>query len=328
MGDEKRVWTIYCHTSPSGKRYVGQTRKTMEQRWNEHVSVSRCPSRRRLYTVFHAAIRKYGPEAFQHEVLAVSGTREEANAVEADWIKRLNTLLPHGYNVDPGAVGYVERGDETRRRMRETQMSKTPEERRDLSLRAAAAQTPEERRQKALKGAAAQTPEQRREKALKAAAAQTPEQRSAKAQKRWDNATPEQRAHHAQKVRESKREAATVRREEKAKLHASPEWQAKIAAEREASRIAAIEKQRTARLEWWAKRTPEQRHTHGLTVAATARANGRVRKPKRKPPLKPRGHIALKAWVTRRRRQREREFSKLVTEIAAQPIATDLGYGC
>lgn len=155
------TFIIYCHTNlVNGKRYVGQTMRTMESRWTAHVSSA---WRGGPCRVFHAAIRKYGADAFDHEILDVVTTQEGADRAEILWIDRLGCRVPRGYNVCIG-------GD-----------------------RLSASLTPEELRAKSLKGAAAQTAEQRREKALKAAAAQTPEQRSAKSAKRWKGTTPEQR---------------------------------------------------------------------------------------------------------------------------------------
>lgn len=58
------VFTIYCHTcTVTGKKYVGQTRKTMGTRWTEHVSAAfsfvGCQALGR-------AIRKYGRDNWTH----------------------------------------------------------------------------------------------------------------------------------------------------------------------------------------------------------------------------------------------------------------------
>ena len=49
----------------NGKMYIGQTRRTIEQRWKQHIYDSFNNS---LDTsAFHCAIRKYGIEAFKIE---------------------------------------------------------------------------------------------------------------------------------------------------------------------------------------------------------------------------------------------------------------------
>lgn len=81
------AYVIYCHTCiPTGKKYVGQTRLTMEHRWAQHLTSARA----RSTTHFHAAIRKYGPEAFSHEVLDEVEGQEAANAAEVEWIAKLD----------------------------------------------------------------------------------------------------------------------------------------------------------------------------------------------------------------------------------------------
>ena len=67
--------TIYCHIHrASGRRYVGQTRYSMEKRWRQHIyNAIRGDCR-----VFAAAILEYGPDAFDHAVLEVCETSASA----------------------------------------------------------------------------------------------------------------------------------------------------------------------------------------------------------------------------------------------------------
>lgn len=96
-------YTIYCHIHVgSERRYVGLTKLTMMKRWNQHIYNSRkktgvgCAH-------FWAAIRKYGPEAFEHLVLETCETLEEANAAEIRWIEHYNTRDPEfGFNLADG----------------------------------------------------------------------------------------------------------------------------------------------------------------------------------------------------------------------------------
>lgn len=95
-------WTIYCHTHiESGRKYVGLTKKTMLQRWNQHVYMSE-----RLvkgWSHFANAIRKYGRDAFGHEVLGTYDTLEDANMTEQEWIEKLGTRDPgKGFNFKRG----------------------------------------------------------------------------------------------------------------------------------------------------------------------------------------------------------------------------------
>ncbi len=91
---------VYCHTSPSGKKYVGLT-KSLERRWKEHVSDAKSGSP----LGFHKALRKYGHENFTHEILEVMSTRTGANKAEKLWIARLKTRSHAGYNETDGGEG-------------------------------------------------------------------------------------------------------------------------------------------------------------------------------------------------------------------------------
>jgi group I intron endonuclease len=97
-----RTFEVYRHTSPSGKSYVGWTSQGSETRWRHHVSqalrkVDACPA-------FHRAIRKYGPEAFTHEVLERLTTEAGAKRAEQLWIAEIGTV-EGGYNISEGGDG-------------------------------------------------------------------------------------------------------------------------------------------------------------------------------------------------------------------------------
>lgn len=102
--NSSKVFTIYCHTHiDSGRRYVGLTKKTLLQRWNQHVYSA---NHRKLgkQSHFWSAIVKYGPGAFSHEVLEIVTTSlEGANLAEEKWINEFQTRDPSkGFNLMPG----------------------------------------------------------------------------------------------------------------------------------------------------------------------------------------------------------------------------------
>jgi hypothetical protein len=74
----------------------------MERRWTDHVAAAKRSKGGRWH--FPNAIRKYGPEAFSHEVLEVVATSlEDANAAEERWIEKLQTRNPEkGFNLAKG----------------------------------------------------------------------------------------------------------------------------------------------------------------------------------------------------------------------------------
>lgn len=98
----------------SGKRYVGQTKKSLERRWHEHCYEA---SRDCRYAL-HNAIRKYGAENFTVEQIDIACSKEELNKKEQYWIKYYNTLSPNGYNLQTGG-GHYEVSEETRKRQSE-----------------------------------------------------------------------------------------------------------------------------------------------------------------------------------------------------------------
>jgi len=92
--------TIYLVTNlVTGKRYVGQTTKTVEHRWARHVD-----GKGRAFAM-GAAIKKYGPANFAVQSLDTAENQAELDAKEILWIAQLNTLSPAGYNLTEGGRG-------------------------------------------------------------------------------------------------------------------------------------------------------------------------------------------------------------------------------
>jgi len=89
---------IYLITNTvNNKKYVGQTIKTLHERFSRHCSFSNCES-----MAISRAIKKYGKDKFCIEKLQNCETLEELNLQEVWWIQNLNTLSPNGYNVSFG----------------------------------------------------------------------------------------------------------------------------------------------------------------------------------------------------------------------------------
>lgn len=85
---------IYKLTSPSGKAYIGQTTKSAGVRWQQHAQPAG------HLTTVRKAIRKYGMNAFNHEVL-MEVPNSELDYYEARCIDVWDTLR-NGYNDTPG----------------------------------------------------------------------------------------------------------------------------------------------------------------------------------------------------------------------------------
>lgn len=97
------TFEVYCHTSPSGKRYIGWTSKGWKSRWLQHV---RSAMRGDGY-LLHRAIRRYGPGSFSHEILACVYSDAEARDVEVECIAASGSRSPGGYNLTAGGDGVV-----------------------------------------------------------------------------------------------------------------------------------------------------------------------------------------------------------------------------
>lgn len=78
------------------KTYVGQTRRSIEERFKEHA---------RAKSYFGSAIRKCGRENFSLKILEECSTLEQLNEREKFWIITLNTKRPNGYNLTDGGRG-------------------------------------------------------------------------------------------------------------------------------------------------------------------------------------------------------------------------------
>jgi len=97
---------IYCITNRvNGKQYIGQTLRTVQNRFNEHKKIyMKNPYNLYLYT----AMKKYGINNFDvSEITKIIsdtkiGLKQSVNKSEIYYIDKLNTLKPNGYNMVPG----------------------------------------------------------------------------------------------------------------------------------------------------------------------------------------------------------------------------------
>ena len=80
---DDRLWSVYKHTSPSGKVYIGIA-KDVRHRWRNNGNGYRGSTR------IWYAIQKYGWDNFLHEIVAENLTRDEACEMEIALIKKHN----------------------------------------------------------------------------------------------------------------------------------------------------------------------------------------------------------------------------------------------
>jgi len=99
---------IYCLTSPSGKKYIGQCVKKLSNnkkwgyisRWKDHIRDSQ-DINKNYCRLLNNAIRKYKPENFIIEIIKECPI-DDLNYFETFYIDNFNTLTPNGYNLTSG----------------------------------------------------------------------------------------------------------------------------------------------------------------------------------------------------------------------------------
>ncbi len=113
MRQEDKKWTVYRHTSPSGKIYIGITSQSdIHKRWRYGTGYDSC-------TFFDRAIKKYGWNNIKHEVLFTGLTEEKAKYLEIELIRHYKGLNL-SYNLTAGGQGWLglHHSEESKRKMR------------------------------------------------------------------------------------------------------------------------------------------------------------------------------------------------------------------
>lgn len=93
------MYKIYCHIFPNGKRYIGQTKQTLEGRFKDGKGYTHSP-------MIYNAIQKYGWENVEHILLEEGLTAEMAAEREKYYIALYKTNeKEYGYNLTYGGEG-------------------------------------------------------------------------------------------------------------------------------------------------------------------------------------------------------------------------------
>ena len=119
MKDYGNVYSVYVHTCPNGKRYVGMTRRVPEKRW-------RNGSGYRNQKRFSADIKLYGWNNIDHVIVLENADYETASAKEKELIATYETQNPEkGYNVKNGGQTFEEHSDEFLQALKERMTGNT-----------------------------------------------------------------------------------------------------------------------------------------------------------------------------------------------------------
>lgn len=113
---EDKNYTVYKHTAPNGKVYIGITGQKPKYRWNNGNGYIENKH-------FYSAIRRYHWENFKHDILETGLTKEQACAKEFELIAYYDSNnREKGYNNSKGgecsALG-IHHSVETRRKISE-----------------------------------------------------------------------------------------------------------------------------------------------------------------------------------------------------------------
>lgn len=89
---------IYKATNKvNGKCYIGQTRHSLEERRNAHY----VKARQGIKTHFYSAIRKYGEDNFEWEIICSASDKKTLNELETFYITKFDSIK-NGYNMVDG----------------------------------------------------------------------------------------------------------------------------------------------------------------------------------------------------------------------------------
>lgn len=120
MITKDRLYRVYLHVAPNGKKYVGITGIEPEKRWQYGFGYSN-------NRYFSKAIKKYGWYTFEHFVLYKELDKESAESVERHLISWFSTNdREHGYNISSGGECIGKHAEESKRIMSEKLMGRPP----------------------------------------------------------------------------------------------------------------------------------------------------------------------------------------------------------
>lgn len=105
-----KSYTVYKHTNPNGKVYIGITCQKPNERWKNGKGY-------KTQSLFYRSIKKYGWDNFKHEILFADLTKEEAEQKEIELIAHYKSNQnKYGYNIENGGNCSIV-GEETKKKI-------------------------------------------------------------------------------------------------------------------------------------------------------------------------------------------------------------------
>lgn len=127
MKEQIENYTVYMHTLPNEKVYIGITGQKAECRWQNGKGY-------RYNSYFSRAIEKYGWENITHSILHDHLTMKEAEQKEREYIKKFKSNdKNYGYNLTDGGETGKHHSAETKRIISEKKKG-TPSARKGVHL--------------------------------------------------------------------------------------------------------------------------------------------------------------------------------------------------
>lgn len=116
------MYSVYIHTFPNGKKYIGVTRCKPELRWGANGC-----NYKNSYMV--NAIKKYGWDNITHEIVAENLTVDQASQMEIELIQKYNTAdKRYGYNISLGGIESKICSEQTKEKLRQANLGKVMSE--------------------------------------------------------------------------------------------------------------------------------------------------------------------------------------------------------
>jgi len=114
----KKFNYVYCTTNIlSGKKYIGS--HSTDNLEDNYIGSGKA---------LKDSIRSYGRQNFEIEILEFFKDKNKSLMLEEKWIKKLNTLIPNGYNISPkgglGVNGCI--SEETKKKISKANKGKQP----------------------------------------------------------------------------------------------------------------------------------------------------------------------------------------------------------
>ena len=112
-----KTYSVYRHTFPNGKVYIGITGRDPKDRWRNGKGY-------RKQGKMYNAVVYYGWRNVIHDVLYTGLSKEEAEAKEIELIKQYDSIK-NGYNADNGGSTYGFHSDETKQKISKAHKGKS-----------------------------------------------------------------------------------------------------------------------------------------------------------------------------------------------------------